>query len=230
MIKISEQDQKVIDGIFARSGAVITDDHFVYAAGHHGPAYIAKDALFRHPRSIKQLVRYMVKYMPVRSDSIDCVIGPVVGGAILSSWLTYVINCEPRGPKDPCLSLWADKDDEGKLCLKRGFDKDVVGKRVVIPEDIINSGKSVKEVVDLVLEAGAEKVGVVAMCNRGGVTQKDIGASFFFSLKDVDFIKYDPEDCPLCKDKVPVNTDYGHGAEFLKSPEGIAIYGEPVTA
>ena len=104
--------------------------------------------------------------------------------------------------------------------IKRGYDKLVKGKRCLIVEDVINTGKTVMDTVTAVLEAEGIPIGVGALCNRSGgkVTKETLGVPELFSLLDLDMQMFPEETCPICKEKgvESVRTDLGKGKEFLE--------------
>lgn len=106
---------------------------------------------------------------------------------------------------------------EGKeFVIQRGYDKFVQGQRVLVVEDILNTGGSVLKVVEAVRAAGGEVVGLGALCNRGGVTPEQVGnPPKLFALANFRMDMWDETDCPLCAQGVPINTDVGKGREYL---------------
>jgi orotate phosphoribosyltransferase len=113
------------------------------------------------------------------------------------------------------LRIYAEKADGGNFILKRGFDKLVTNKRVLVVEDILNTGGSVASVIRAVQDAGGTVVAVAAICNRGGVTADQLQVPQLVSLVNVTMESWEAKDCPLCRDNVPINTKVGHGAQFL---------------
>ncbi|MFA6354980.1 MAG: orotidine-5'-phosphate decarboxylase [Candidatus Paceibacterota bacterium] len=102
--------------------------------------------------------------------------------------------------------------------IKRGQDRFIPGKRILIVEDILTTGGSVKKVVKIVELLAGEIVGVGALCNRGGVTPEQIGnVPVLKALVNVKLEAFDETDCPYCKEGVPINTSVGKGAEYLKN-------------
>ena len=103
--------------------------------------------------------------------------------------------------------------------LKRGYAELVRGKRCLIVEDIINSGATVRKVIEAVLKANGKVVGVGALCNRSGgkVTDATLGVTELYSLYDLSMEMYPEDDCPICREKgfASVRTDLGKGFEFL---------------
>ncbi len=100
--------------------------------------------------------------------------------------------------------------------FNRGYAARLLGKRTLVVEDVLNTGGSALEVVLAARKAGANVVAVGALCNRGGVTTAQLGdVPKLFALIDVKLDAWEPQDCPLCKAGVPINTTVGKGREFL---------------
>ncbi len=195
-----------------RLGAIITDSHFVYTSGEHGSAYINKDAAYVWPQVIREICDAMAD--PFLSDDVETVVGPAIGGVILATRVAESISLRTN---KPVASVFAEEHDQfpGRV-FKRGYDAHVTGKRVLVVEDILNTGGSVRDVVRAVWRAGGTVVGVSAICNRGGVTLADIdNPPKLVSLVNVSMARYPEDDCPLCRDNVEINTTVGKGAQFL---------------
>ncbi len=89
-------------------------------------------------------------------------------------------------------------------------------KKVLVVEDILTTGGSVKKVVEATRAIGSTVIGVGALCNRGGVTAKELGeVPQLFALINVQLDAWDEKACPLCAKKIPINTEVGKGQEFL---------------
>jgi orotate phosphoribosyltransferase len=98
----------------------------------------------------------------------------------------------------------------------RGGSQKIAGKNVLIIEDVVNTGDSVRKTIELVRRAGAKTIQLGALLNRSGVAISGLGdTGWFFALIEHDLPSYDPADCPLCRKGVPINTDLGRGAEYL---------------
>jgi len=100
--------------------------------------------------------------------------------------------------------------------IRRGYDKLVSGKKVLGVEDILTTGGSVKKVIKATRVLDGNIIGVGVLCNRGGITAKDLDVPRLFSLVNVALEMWDENDCPLCATNVPINTSVGKGKEFLK--------------
>ena len=105
---------------------------------------------------------------------------------------------------------------DGTFVIKRGYDKLVPGKNVLVVEDILTTGASARKVVEAVRAIGGNVVGVGVLCNRGGVTLANLAnPPKLFALANVTLDAWEEAECPLCAQGVPINTDVGKGKDFL---------------
>ena len=185
--------------------------HFVFTSGLHADTYVNKDALYAYTHDISRLCREMAERFA--KDGVEAVIGPAIGGAILSQWTAYNLT-EILGKQIP--GVYADKDGQGGFIIKRGYDQLIKGKKVLVVEDLTTTGGSVARVVEAARKAGAEVLAAIAICNRGDVTKEAAGnPPRFESLVTVHLEQWPEEECELCERGIPVNTDVGHGKDFL---------------
>ena len=205
-------NEQEILGVLGKVGAIITDSHIVYTSGRHGSAYVNKDAIYPHTTITSHLCRAIAEQFA--DDKVDVVIAPAIGGVILSQWtahhLTIINDYEVCG-------VYAEKSvDEDCFVIKRGYDKFIIGKNVLVVEDVLTTGGSVKKVIEATRAIGGRVIGLGVLCNRGNITPKDVAnVPKLTALVSVMFDTYEEAACPLCKEKVPVNQDVGKGREFL---------------
>lgn len=201
--------------LFEEAGAIISNSHFVYTSGRHSSVYINKDALYLHTGIISRLCTVMAA--PYEPEQIDVVVGPVLGGIVLSQWVTHALN--QRRTTSETLAVYAEKEEgdgpDKRFTLRRGYDAHISGKNILIVEDIVTTGGSVRQVVELVRAHGGTIVGVSALCNRGRVQAEDIGNVPLQALVEVPLETYSAEECPFCRAGVPINTELGKGKAFL---------------
>jgi orotate phosphoribosyltransferase len=201
-------------GIFKKVGAIITDTHVVYASGRHGSAYVNKDAVYPHTKEISGLCRDLAARFKGRG--VEIAAGPTVGGVILAQWTAHFLS-ELDG-RD-VLAVFAEEETtpggERRRFFKRGYDKLIAGKNVLVVEDILTTGGSAKKVVEAVKALGGRPVACGALVNRGDIKEADIGAPLT-ALVNITLDAWDEKDCPLCKKGVPVDTNVGKGREWLK--------------
>jgi orotate phosphoribosyltransferase len=122
---------------------------------------------------------------------IDIVIGPALGGVTFAYEMARQIGA---------LGLFAEREN-GVMSLRRGFSIPQ-GARVLVVEDVITTGGSVLEVIDVVKKLGGQVVGVASLVDRSN-GKTNLGYPLF-SLLPLEVISYQPEECPLCKAGLPL--------------------------
>ncbi|MSU73851.1 phosphoribosyltransferase [Candidatus Kaiserbacteria bacterium] len=203
-------DEAQVLEVLQKVGAFRTG-HFVFTSGLHADMYVNKDALYPHTTETSRLCREMA--VRFRDKNIEAVSGPAIGAAILAQWVAYHLS-EMTGRE--VYAAGAEKDGEGGFVLRRGYDKIVEGKNVLVVEDLTTTGRSIKRAIDAVRTAGGNVVGAIALCNRGEVTKEMIGnPPIFDQLVKLHLEQWPESECELCQGNIPVNTDIGHGKDFL---------------
>ena len=195
--------------------------HFVFTSGLHADTYINKDAIYPHVGEVSKLCAEMARRFA--NDNIEAVLGPAVGAVILSTWTAYHLS---QAQAREVWGVYADKDGQGGFAVRRGYDKLIAGKRILIVEDLTTTGGSIRKVVDAARSVGADVAGAIALCNRGDVTKEMVGdPGRFETLVTLDMEQWPADSCELCANNIPINTDVGHGAEFvrLKENEGNSV-------
>jgi orotate phosphoribosyltransferase len=190
--------------ILADSAAVLRDTHVVYTSGRHGSAYVNKDAVYPYTERVRELCALMAD--AGRPLEAEVVCGPAMGGIILAQWTGHHLGLP---------AVYAEKADDGGMMLKRGYDKLVARCRVLVVEDVINTGGSLIETIRAVRAARGTVVGAVALCNRGSVTAAALDVPVLHALVELSLESWTADECPLCRRGMPVNTDVGKGREFL---------------
>ena len=180
-------DQKAAEELLKECGAFLTG-HFILSSGLHSPAYVQCAQLLQHPGRAGLACAALAEQW--REESPDVVVGPALGGILVAYETARALGAR---------ALFTERKD-GVMQLRRGFD---VGPRdrILVAEDIVTSGKSVKETLAVLERLGAEIVGVTAIGNRSGGNPFDLP---FRYLLDLDFPVYKPEECPLCAEGKPV--------------------------
>lgn len=185
--------------------------HFVFTSGRHSDTYVNKDALYPYTRETSRVCRMFAEHFAPRK--IEAVIGPAIGAAVLSQWTAYHLT---GFAGYDVYGVYADKDGDGGFVIRRGYENLIKGKRTLIVEDLMTTGGSVRKVVEAARAAGADIAGVAAICNRGGVTADMVGnPQELISLVNLHLESWEERECDLCARGIPVNTDIGHGKEFL---------------
>lgn len=203
---------KTILNILKRTNALITNSHFVLTSGKHSSTYINKDAIYPHTHESSEVGKMFAQKF--KNYDIDVVAAPALGGIILSQWTAYHLS---KLKKKNILGVYTEKTLEKNQIFTRGYEKLVKGKNVLVVEDLTTTGGSVIKVIQSVKEHGGTVVAVGVMVNREPqhVNSNTLGAPFF-SLGELFVISYEHDKCPLCKKKIKINTDVGHGKKFLE--------------
>ena len=189
----------------------VTYGHFVGTSGLHLPAYINKDLIISHPKYASEIGKLFAQKF--KNKNIDVVVAPAVAGIALSGWVAYHLG---KLDKKEILSLFTEKDQNNNQIFKRGYDKIVKNKKVLIIEDVTTKGSSVKKIIKAVKVAGGKIVAVGVMVNRDPelVNSRALGVPFF-ALKVLKIPSYKAKRCPMCKKGIRIDTQLGHGSKFL---------------
>ena len=180
--------QQEVLQIFKDSGALLSG-HFKLASGLHSDTYFEKFQVLQYPWYVEKLCGEMAGRF--QDDGIQLVLGPTTGGVLLA----YEVG------KQLCTrGIFAEKGDGGRV-LKRGF-KINPGERVLVVDDVLTTGGSVWDTIEVLKKEGGTLVGVGLLVDRtGGETNFGVKTEALLSLK-VD--KYQQDECPLCKAGVPL--------------------------
>lgn len=162
----------------------LLNGHFLLSSGLHSPRYLQCARVLQHPKQASHLGRELARKFA--GEKIDIVIGLALGGIIIAHEIARELGTR---------ALFTERQD-GKMELRRGFNLNP-GERVLVVEDVITTGGSVQEVIELIKRLGGIVVGVASLIDRskGQVAFK----VRFESLAALDIETYDPNTCPLCK-------------------------------
>ncbi len=178
--------------IFKQTGALL-EGHFQLTSGLHSPQYFQCAKVLQYPTHTELLCGEIASLFKQRK--VDVVIAPALGGIVVG---------QEVGRQLCARTMFAERKD-GVMQLRRGF-KINKGERVLVCEDVVTTGGSVFEVINIVKEQGGRVAGVGSIVDRsGGKVKFDVedGGSQFATLS-MDVVTYKSEECPLCKKGVPV--------------------------
>jgi orotate phosphoribosyltransferase len=175
---------------FEQAGA-IQKGHFKLTSGVHSDTYIQCAQVMQYPGFMHNLCSELGRKF--RGEDIDVIIGPAIGGIIISHVMAQVLG--------PWVRAIFTERENGKMTLRRSF-KIKKGEKVLVVEDVTTTGGSVREVIDIVKERGGQVVGVGVLIDRSG-GRIDFGVKMK-SLLTLDIKSYQPEECPLCKKGIPI--------------------------
>lgn len=177
------------ESLFRRTGAVL-NGHFLLTSGLHSPVYWEKFRILEHPGYTEQLCAMIAEHF--KSAGADVVAGPTTGGIILAFEVAKQLGVR---------CIFAEKEESGKRTFRRGFVLNP-GERVLVVDDVLTTGKSVKEVLAAVAEKNASVLGIGVLVDRSEHDLK-FGHPLFSCLRSVT-PAYKPEECPLCKAGKPL--------------------------
>jgi orotate phosphoribosyltransferase len=173
---------------FRRVGALL-EGHFRLTSGLHSSGYLQCALVLQHPAEAEACGAAIAER--VRELSPDVVLSPALGGIVIGQEVGRALGVR---------SLFAERQD-GKLTLRRGFSISP-GEKVLVVEDVVTTGGSTQETIDVARAAGATVVGASAIIDRSGGTQRiDVP---FHALATISLPTYQPEQCPLCAEGKPI--------------------------
>jgi len=175
---------------FEQAGA-IQKGHFKLTSGVHSDTYIQCAQVMQYPGFMHNLCSELGRKF--RGEDIDVIVGPAIGGIIISHVMAQVLGPWVR-------AIFTERENR-KMTLRRSFEIKK-NEKVLVVEDVTTTGGSVREVIDIVKERGGQVVGIGVLIDRSG-GRIDFGVKMK-SLLTLDIKSYQPEDCPLCKKGVPV--------------------------
>ena len=174
--------------LFRRSGALL-DGHFRLTSGLHSPGYLQCALVLQHPDHAEALGRAIADR--TRDLGATVVLSPALGGVVIGQEVGRALGVR---------AIFAERQD-GALMLRRGFmlaDND----RVLVIEDVLTTGGSTRETIQVARAAGAQVVGAASIVDRSaGTVRFDVP---FVSLLDISLPTYEPGVCPLCAQGVAV--------------------------
>ena len=180
---------KNVEDIFRKSGAVL-EGHFLLTSGLHSPVYWEKFKVLQFPGYTEQLCQMIANHF--RKQKIQVVAGPTTGGIILAFEVARQLGV--RG-------IFAEKEGEEERAFRRGFTINP-GERVLVVDDILTTGSSIRQVMAAVKRLGGILVGIGVLVDRSeqGI---EFGVPLFSCLRSVT-VTYPPQNCPLCAAKIPL--------------------------
>ena len=180
---------------------LIHEGHFVYASGKHGSRYIDKMSLLQDDFQVNKICREIAERF--RHDRIDVVIGPERGGAIMQKHVARYLTLKTGRYTS---GLPVHKDLSGtKFAIDPEHVPSVRGRNVLIVDDIVTTGGSLRSVVEAVTAVNGIVAGIGAICNRTGVEKKDVGnPPKFIAIAYLHLDSWNKDECPLCQLRIPI--------------------------
>ena len=181
--------EKEVEDLLIETSAIM-EGHFLLTSGLHSPRYVEKFNVLQKPVYTEKLCRAMAEKF--KDANIETVVGPVTGGILLAHETGKALGTR---------AIFTEREN-GKMTFRRGVTLHE-GERVLIVEDIVTTGGSIREVIDVVKEHGGIPVAVSMLVDRSGgkATFGDVPST---ALLHMDVQTYQPDECPLCKQGIPM--------------------------
>ena len=174
---------------FRRNGALL-EGHFRLTSGLHSPGYLQCALVLQHPREAEACGEAIASQ--VRMLDIETVLSPALGGIVIGHEVARALGVR---------ALFAERQD-GRLTLRRGFTLSP-GERVLVVEDVVTTGGSTRETIEVARAAGGTVVGAASIIDRSGGAQAPLDVPYS-ALATIALPTYDPGACPLCAAGEPV--------------------------
>ena len=169
--------------IFEKTGGILKG-HFILTSGRHSDTYMQCAKLFVDPKASELLCKSLAEKLD--GEKIDLVISPAVGGILMGYEMARQLGVN---------NIFAEREN-GAMTLRRGFALPE-NANVLVVEDVVTTGGSVKEVIELVKERGCNVTAVASIVDRSN-GKVDFGVKFV-NLISMDVVSYEPSECPMCK-------------------------------
>ncbi len=182
------QQDRVLD-LFTRTGAWL-EGHFRLSSGLHSPGYLQSALVLRFPEHAEALGKRLAALLAPYPA--DFVISPALGGLIIGHEVARALGLP---------FLFTERDADRRMALRRGFTIEE-GVRAIVIEDVITTGGSTKEVIEIVRGAGAAAVAAGSIIDRSGGAA-DLGIPRV-ALETLSVPAYGAEECPLCRKGEPI--------------------------
>jgi orotate phosphoribosyltransferase len=203
MDRRDELREKALEDL-QQSEVLMLDGHFDYDNGFHGRVYLNPHQLFRHPSTIWRFAQDLIDVLPSELvQRTEVVAGPATGGALLAHTLAGLLDSRRSLTHPPCSFAPFNNDAAGGFGLRTLYRNEIKGKRVLLADDVRNTGQTFAKCAALVKEAGGTVVATVEIYDRCEATAE-------LGVPNVALAEYGaPEnfpvaDCPLCRAGVPI--------------------------
>ena len=199
-----EQQRKALANL-REFEVLMTDGHFDYGNGYHGRVYLNAHRIFRQPALIWRLSQDLLEVLPGDLlERTEVVAGPVMGGALLAHTLAGLLDGRRALTHPPCSYAPFSSRGDG-FTLRSFYAREMKGKRVLLADDVRNTGKTFQQCADLVREAGGTVLATVEICDRMEA-MTDAGVPNYALAEYKAPENFAAADCPMCKAGEPITS------------------------
>jgi orotate phosphoribosyltransferase len=203
MDKRAELKEKALKDL-QQSEVLMLNGHFDYGNGYHGRVYLNAHQLFRHPSTIWRFAQDLIDVLP--GDLVqrtDVVAGPVTGGALLAHTIAGLLDSRRALTHPPCSFAPFNYDPDGGFALRAFYRQELKGKRVLLADDVRNTGETFAKCAALVEDAGGTVVATVQIYDRSeAIVDLHVPNIALAEYKAPE--NFTAAECPLCKSGVPI--------------------------
>jgi orotate phosphoribosyltransferase len=198
MLKTEDRQAKALRDL-QESQVLMIDGHFDYGNGYHGRVYLNAHQLFRHPSTIWRFAQDLIDLMPGELlQKTEVVAGPVTGGALLAHTIAGLLDSRRSLTHPPCSFAPFNYDAERAFNLRAFYRQELSGKRVLLADDVRNTGETFGRCMELVKQAGGTVVATVEIYDRCEALV-DLGVPNIALAEYKAPENYRADDCPMCK-------------------------------
>ncbi len=178
--------------------------HFDYGNGYHGRVYLNPHQLFRQPSTIWRLAQDLLEILPGDLlEKTEVVAGPVMGGALLAHTLAGLLDGRRALTHPPCSFAPFSSRGNHDFFLRDFYARQMADKRVLLADDVRNTGKTFEKCASLVRQAGGTVIGTVEICDRlEAMTDSGVPNYALAEYKAPE--NYSVAECPMCKAGEPI--------------------------
>jgi orotate phosphoribosyltransferase len=183
---------------------LMLDGHFDFGNGYHGRVYLNPHQLFRQPSRIWRFAQDLIDVIPGEIiQQTQVVAGPTTGGALLAHTIAGLLDSKRSLTHPSCRFAPFQYDAEGKLTIREFYRRELDGQRVLLADDVRNTGQTLARCAALVKEAGGTAVGTVQICDRLEAVA-DAGVPNIALVEYKAPENYKAGECPLCSTGIPI--------------------------
>jgi orotate phosphoribosyltransferase len=187
-----------------RFEVLMIDGHFDFGNGYHGRVYLNPHQLFRYPSTIWRFAQDLIDLLPATLvERTDLVAGPLTGGALLAHTIAGLLDSRRKLTDPPKLFAPFAPDAERDKALRTLYRRQMAGTRVLLADDVRNTGQTFERCAALVREAGGTVVGTIEIYDRQKAIV-DLGVPNIALAEYKAPDNYPADACPLCRAGQPV--------------------------
>lgn len=229
--------QNGLEEVLSRNGAIISKSHLVLTSGKHSDGYInlrksagETESMVNVSGYISEAITAQIKAVNYPEGEIIVIVGPETMGRCFAQEVALDLNCELESLDvryawcEPNTDKSTDETTNKTTMRwnsKLEFPDMVSGQHCIIVDDVLTTAKTLKQTIDLIRATGGTVDGVVVIVRRDpSITAETVDVPWLIALYEANLQSYEPDNCPLCQQKIPIMLRPGHGHEWIKDHPG----------